>query len=1022
MLIGNTSQYYKKLTSSNAKMEEYDIDNNDRIAIDKPIEKVFLTAIGIIGEVSANIQRNENEIDQILNTNRDELLFSAKFIEDYNNGNINVKNKNLYLIISAVAYYLANNIGNSKVLVSKINLDELDLNLNGLDYAIVKLLKDEFDTSDEEKYQGKYFSYLINMKDNLENFFKEYYVLNCDEKKKFRAKVYNEGTDEELLFVDILLTIYDLKIRNSFIKLSNEYINIENDEFKRKLIENNKIKELWPSQKNIGEKGVFKGKSAVIQLPTGSGKTKSLTILLSTYFLQTSKRIAVIVAPFRALCREISNDLMKDFGNNDRIKVNEMNDILNEENLFTFENNLKTVIILTPEKLTYILKKQKDIINEIGLIVFDEGHIFDEWKRGINYELLISNLKLLLNEDTQKVLISAVGSNLNTINKWLNGEEGVTIKNNLITSTEKSICFVNWQNFESDLYGYLNFLNPLNMELEFYVPRVIKRTLLNKKPRERKDKYFPSVNLQNFKGEDNDIAIYLGIRLCIKGSTIVFCGTKTTASKILKRILDLSERSYDISNFKKSSKTNEIEKLCHIISKNYGEENEYFNGAKQGIFIHHADISNGIKISLEYAMKHKLISFLICTSTLAQGVNLPIKYLIMTSIYQAGNLIKSRDFNNLIGRAGRPGMYTEGTVIFSDPYVYTFKDYRYYNKYIHRWNQYKNLIMNTEQESDNMSMFMEMDDNVTLDIINSYYNGDIETALTEYLLTFEKSQREKEKNRINNIISLLSPIENFIMSYLTKEDLEDNKENIAKIATETLGYYLSKDEKKENIIKLFMIIAKFCLEKVPMSEKRYLYSENVFGVKDNEIIENYINENLEKIINSKETEELFDNLYNLIEILKKYSEEIRDISKLWINGHSYKVIMKNTNRNLEINECLKMCNNIISYEIPLIASAVQDNLKSKIDNNNYIFDIFDLLIKQLKYGLKSEVAIKIYELGFSDREVAKELEYYLDNNIPIKPNIYNVKDLLLEIKEEILEILDKYPSVFKYQLDLLENK
>ena len=50
---------------------------------------------------------------------------------------------------------------------------------------------------------------------------------------------------------------------------------------------------------------------------------------------------------------------MKDFGNNDRIKVNEMNDILNEENLFTFENNLKTVIILTPEKLTYILKSKR---------------------------------------------------------------------------------------------------------------------------------------------------------------------------------------------------------------------------------------------------------------------------------------------------------------------------------------------------------------------------------------------------------------------------------------------------------------------------------------------------------------------------------------------------------------------------------------------------------------------------------------------------------------------------------------
>ena len=61
-------------------------------------------------------------------------------------------------------------------------------------------------------------------------------------------------------------------------------------------------------------------------------------------------------------------------------------------------------------------------------------------------------------------------------------------------------------------------------------------------------------------------------------------------------------------------------------------------------------------------------------------------------------------------------------------------------------------------------------------------------------------------------------------------------------------------------------------------------------------------------------------------------------------------------------------------------------------------------------------------MGFSDREVAKELEYYLNKNILRKPNVYNVKDLLLGAKEEILEILEKYPSVFKYQLDLLKNR
>lgn len=905
------------------------------------------------------------------------------------------------------------------MLIKKIDTETLDLNLNGLDYAIVSLLRDDFDISNEQKYQGKYQSSLINIKDAMSKFLKNYYISINDEKKKFRSEVYKEGTDEELFFTDIFLTIFDLKIKNSFIELSNKYINIENDDFKKNLIENNKIKELWPSQKNIGENGVFKGKSAVIQLPTGAGKTKSLTILLSTYFLQISNKIAVIVAPFRALCREISNDLIKDFGNNDSIKINEMNDILNDDNIFSFESNIKTVMIITPEKLTYILKKQKEIINEIGLIVFDEGHIFDEWQRGINYELLISNLKLLLNKTTQKVLISAVGSNLNKINEWLNGENGITIKSNLINSTDKSVCFIRWRNSDNNLYGYLDFLNPLNMEQEFYVPRFIKVSLLNSKPKERKARYFPAIDFKHFKDDYNDVAIYCGIKLCLKGASIIFCGNKKTASKILKRILELNERNYDISNLKKSANSCEIEKLCYIISKNFGEENEYYKGAKEGIFIHHADISNGIKISLEHAMKCKLISFLICTSTLAQGVNLPIKYLIMTSIYQANNLIKTRDFNNLIGRAGRPGMYTEGTIIFSDPYVYTYKNNRNYR---YKWNKYKDLIVNNEANNENISMLMEMNDDSILKLINSYYVGDIERDLNEYLMKFEESIREKERTRVSNILKLLNPIENFVMSYLNKEDLESNIENINKIASETLGYFLSNDENKENILNLFLIISKFCLEKVPSPEKRYLFSENVFGVKDNIIIDNYINENLDKIINSENTEELYDSLYDLIDIIKSDNRDFREISKLWINGYSYKEIITYFNNEIEINECLKVCNKVISYEIPLIISAVEDNLKSKIENSNIIiFQIFDLLIKQLKYGIKSEVAIKIYELGFSDREVAKDLENYLNNNVEIKLDIFNIKDLLIDRKEEIRDALEKYPSVFKYQLELLTS-
>ena len=65
-------------------------------------------------------------------------------------------------------------------------------------------------------------------------------------------------------------------------------------------------------------------------------------------------------------------------------------------------------------------------------------------------------------------------------------------------------------------------------------------------------------------------------------------------------------------------------------------------------------------------MKEGLVRFVVCTSTLAQGVNLPIRYLIVTSVYQGKEQIKVRDFHNLIGRAGRAGMHTEGSILFAD--------------------------------------------------------------------------------------------------------------------------------------------------------------------------------------------------------------------------------------------------------------------------------------------------------------------------------------------------------------------
>lgn len=67
---------------------------------------------------------------------------------------------------------------------------------------------------------------------------------------------------------------------------------------------------LWPAQQLIGEKGVLRGQSAIVQLPTGVGKTKSIELIIRSSFASDRATTAIIVAPLRALCNEIANDMI----------------------------------------------------------------------------------------------------------------------------------------------------------------------------------------------------------------------------------------------------------------------------------------------------------------------------------------------------------------------------------------------------------------------------------------------------------------------------------------------------------------------------------------------------------------------------------------------------------------------------------------------------------------------------------------------------------------------------------------
>lgn len=1047
MLIEGTSKYLLKKTRAKAKMVEYDIPEEQHIFVEKNVEDLFLIAVGAIGNISAAIMRNTDDRDSFILQSKSELEFASKFFDAYLNSQLDTQSDDYNILLGAVAYFLCDYLGSSKVLANKINTINLDLGAEGIENALSSLLQDTFVNYEIITINDEYKEFLKLIQYDYINFFEKGVYPDLKTINTFRKRIYDHGSDLELLLVDSFCAIYYLKIQYSAINLLPEYTGLERSVLHNVLFANSFIKELWPSQRQLGESGVFNGKSAVIQMPTSSGKTKSISIIIASAFLSGRTKLAVIVAPFRALCREISSDLEKDFIFDKSIHIDELSDILQQEELSIdrFIENEKIIIIATPEKLIYLLRKRTDLAEQIGLIIFDEGHLFDEPSRGITYELLISTIKGLLKGTAQKILVSAIIPNAVEINDWLNNEQGTVIADNTIKSTQKNIAITDWSYSDRQYYGYLYFINPENPdEEEFYVPRLIPITQINKLNKERNMRKFPDVDFKNSKVLHNDTAIYYGLTLCKNGGVVIFCGTKDTANNILKRILDIENRGYDISPLFNYSNQEEVFKICKLIEQNYGKENVYYLAGLKSSFVHHSGISNGIKISIEYAMRKGYINFLICTSTLAQGVNLPIRYLVISNIYQGKDPIRVRDFHNLIGRAGRSGLYTEGSILLTETFVYNNRN-NYYSTAGWKWRGYKHFIdsKNSEACSSRILFLIKsynVKDEFTISMkeIISFYYSDNKLFSDKYGKYLEEIRNkyptlyDEAKSVIEHTLFSLGAIESFLMAYLLDDTWEKCKEKVENVIKHTFAYHLATTEEKVSLLEVIEAAAKYCIENISNTYDRYVCSRSLLSVNKMLLIKDWVEKNVEQVIAADSTDFLLSSLFPIISILLDHKlvrnleiiDALLDIAILWKNGKSYIEILKfsqkqgyqiserNKLRKLDLDDIIRICDNVISYDSTVILSAISEVVESRIGDSHSVLKFFKQLSSELKYGLIYGASILFYELGFSDRVVAQEIAEHFNAQNKYVTSKSDARKRLKKNMDSIKPILKKYPSVY----------
>lgn len=786
-----------------------------------------------------------------------------------------------------------------------------------------------------------------------------------------------DANPEDSFFSRILYVAISDTISHSTRALLPMYTGLDIEVWRTYLSTGALPKLLWQAQSKIGDAGVFSGSNAFIQLPTGSGKTKCIELLLRSRFLAGNCKLAVVVAPLRALCSEIVHNLTLTVG--DVAQVEQASDVMELDSWFTEKSKELRVVVFTPEKLGFVMHHNFALFNDADLFVFDEAHLLDSESRGPGYELLLAEV-FRAKPNSQKVLISAVVSNANEIAEWAFGDPDLVVDGKDIQITEKSIGLIQ---HEGKKVCYVEQDNIFKKEYDVTVD--INPSLLKRRNIDRKQRYFPQLDS---KASDvtRDLAIYFANRIIFNGACAIYIPQRRSFPPMFKRLKELTDREADIAHLRRSIAYNDKKKLIRLIEAHYGKGNWITPGVDAGVLPHYGDLQGSIRQAVEYAFEHGDAKCIACTSTLAEGVNLPIKYLIVTGTSIGSGTLRTRDFQNLIGRTARSGRYSEGSILVADDTTDPGKI-----------QLYATLMRpsNTEQcESAIVNIFADAHDNgrnpskrisgeSIVDMILSHLTDpQLEHKLAK---SFQKFLGCKEKRALllaSRRMRALTAIESYLSGAIVDSE---NEADIVELCASTYAYVSSDDTKRSQLLKLFHAVHE-ALRTIPQV-RAHLFHKMQLGARNSTMLINWV-ESSEGMLFLK------GGCTDILALVRQFRRQSPNVATAisdaglaaviehWIDGDDLMQVASILNEKglsiaksqVGVADIEKTVSRDVRFSFSHFVSCIID----AVDSNASVATQHDLealtaLQRKVKYGVPSLRAAAICEEVIDDRMIAKDI-------------------------------------------------
>ncbi|RQX00501.1 DEAD/DEAH box helicase [Micromonospora inaquosa] len=427
--------------------------------------------------------------------------------------------------------------------------------------------------------------------------------------------------------------------------------------------------DFFPSQVQAIEAGLLtSSESFSLQMPTGAGKTALTETLIFSHLTNSPGAAALLLVPYRALARELRGSLARRLS-----AVGLPTRTIYGGTVPTREETQDLegirVFIATPEAFTGLLSKSRELLSSISLVICDEGHLLDEGARGVGLELLLTRLRRRELLRPRMVFISAIVPNIEEINAWLGGRDETVVKSSFrpaeveyavlrpAGSGRRLAVGLQMQPVATTLQAHTlpGFLQAADFE---YRNSTTGRT--NTYP-------FSSIKTQAIATARKSLAL---------GTVAVFAATKTgdqgvvgLAEELIKQIesgLPLPDPGEHVPE------SGIVREVGAYLESEYGADWIGTRALFSGAVVHHGDIPQETREAVEELLSRRQVGLVLCTSTLAEGINLPIRTLVLYSVQRRSHSgqpvpMFARDIRNLVGRAGRAGSSTKGLVICANP-------------------------------------------------------------------------------------------------------------------------------------------------------------------------------------------------------------------------------------------------------------------------------------------------------------------------------------------------------------------